>query len=260
MRNISSWSIKNPIPIILMFLLLTLAGVNGFMGMRINQNPDIDFPLVNVYAGRPGAAPSEMEVQVTRLIEDSLAGLSGVRHINSQITDGSSSTTIEFELGTNTERATNDVRNAMSALRADLPQDMQEPSVQRIDITGDALITWVVRSTTMTPEEISWFVDNEVSRSLLAIGGASIVCREFSPDQVFDLLERHPATLFFGVPTMFIALQEHPRWTTAPVQRLRLCVSGGAPCPAPVFQRFRERGSPHFKTGYGLTEAGPNNF
>ena len=177
MKNISSWSIKNPIPIILLFTLLTIAGLLSFNNMRINNNPDIDFPLVNVYAGRPGAAPSEMEIQVTRLIEDSLAGLSGVRHINSQITDGSSSTTIEFELGTDTERATNDVRNAMSGLRADLPQDMQEPSVQRIDITGDALITWVVSSSTMTPEEISWFVDNEVSRTLLAIKGVGEVNR-----------------------------------------------------------------------------------
>jgi hydrophobe/amphiphile efflux-1 (HAE1) family protein len=177
MKNLSSWSIRNPVPIILMFVLLTLAGINGFMGMRINNNPDIDFPLINVYAGRPGAAPSEMEVQVTRLIEDSLAGLPGVRHINSQVTDGSSSTTIEFELGTDTERATNDVRNAMSGLRADLPQDMQEPSVQRIDITGDPLITWVVRSSTMTPDEISWFIDNEVSRSLLSIQGVGEVNR-----------------------------------------------------------------------------------
>lgn len=101
---------------------------------------------------------------------------------------------------------------------------------------------------------------NVLTAPLLAMGGASIVCREFTPDHVFDLLERHPVTLFFGVPTMFIALQEHPRWATAPVQRLRLCISGGAPCPAPVFQRFRECGLPHFKTGYGLTEAGPNNF
>lgn len=177
MKNISSWSIKNPIPIILLFTLLTVAGVLSFMNMRVNQNPDIDFPLVAVTAARPGAAPSEMEVQVTRLIEDSLAGLSGVRHINSQVMDGVSSTTIEFELGTDTERATNDVRNAMSGLRADLPQDMQEPSVQRIDITGDALITWVVSSPTMTPEQISWFVDNDVSRALLAIKGVGEVNR-----------------------------------------------------------------------------------
>ncbi|QIF81038.1 efflux RND transporter permease subunit [Brevundimonas sp. 'scallop'] len=183
MNQMSSWAIKNPIPIILLFLLLTLGGVVGFMGMRINQNPDIDFPLVAVTAARPGSAPAEMEIQVTRLIEDSLAGLSGVRHITSNITDGVSTTTIEFELGTDTDRATNDVRNAMTGLRASLPQDMQEPAVQRIDITGDALINYVVRSPTMTPEEISWFIDNEVSRSLLALGGVGEVNRSGGVDR-----------------------------------------------------------------------------
>ena len=183
MNQISSWAIKNPIPIILLFVLLTLGGVVGFAGMRINNNPDVDFPLVAVTAARPGAAPAEMEVQVTRLIEDSLAGLSGVRHVNSSITDGVSSTTIEFELGTDTDRATNDVRNAMTGLRASLPQDMQEPAVQRIDITGDALITYVVRSPTMSPEEISWFIDNEMSRSLLALGGVGEVNRSGGVDR-----------------------------------------------------------------------------
>ena len=183
MNQMSSWAIKNPIPIILLFLLLTLGGVVGFMGMRINSNPDIDFPLVAVTAARPGSAPAEMEVQVTRLIEDSLAGLSGVRHINSNITDGVSSTVIEFELGTDTDRATNDVRNAMTGLRSSLPQDMQEPAVQRIDITGDALITYVVRSPTMTPEQISWFIDNEMSRALLALGGVGEVNRSGGVDR-----------------------------------------------------------------------------
>ncbi|WEK40287.1 MAG: efflux RND transporter permease subunit [Candidatus Brevundimonas colombiensis] len=183
MNQMSSWAIKNPIPIILLFLLLTLGGVVGFMGMRINSNPDIDFPLVSVTAARPGSAPAEMEVQVTRLIEDSLAGLSGVRHINSNISDGVSTTVIEFELGTDTDRATNDVRNAMTGLRASLPQDMQEPAVQRIDITGDALITYVVRSPTMTPEQISWFIDNEMSRALLALGGVGQVNRSGGVDR-----------------------------------------------------------------------------
>jgi multidrug efflux pump subunit AcrB len=183
MNQMSSWAIKNPIPIILLFLLLTLGGVVGFSGMRINSNPDIDFPLVNVTAARPGSAPAEMEVQVTRLIEDSLAGLSGVRHITSTVTDGVSTTMIEFELGTDTDRATNDVRNAMTGLRASLPQDMQEPAVQRIDITGDALITYVVRSPTMTPEQISWFIDNEMSRALLALGGVGEVNRSGGVDR-----------------------------------------------------------------------------
>ncbi len=129
MNQISSWSIRNPIPVILMFLILTIAGFVGFSSMRINNNPDIEFPLVAVTAVRPGAAPAEMEVQVTRLIEDSLTSLSGVRNISSNITDGVSSTVIEFELGVDTERATNDVRNAMSGVRSSLPQDMQEPAV-----------------------------------------------------------------------------------------------------------------------------------
>ncbi|MDP1632421.1 MAG: efflux RND transporter permease subunit [Caulobacter sp.] len=183
MKNISSWSIRNPIPVILLFILLTIAGISGFNAMRINNNPDVDFPLIQVVAARPGAAPTEMETQVTRLIEDSIAGLGGVRHMRSTILDGVSYTMIEFELSTNVERATNDVRNAMSGLRANLPQDMQEPSVRRIDITGDPLITWVVRSGSMTPEQLSWFVDNDISRALLAVPGVGEVNRRGGVDR-----------------------------------------------------------------------------
>ncbi|HRD28441.1 MAG TPA: efflux RND transporter permease subunit [Caulobacter sp.] len=177
MRNISSWSIRNPIPVIMLFIMLTLAGLIGFNAMRINNNPDVDFPLIQVVAARPGAAPSEMETQVTRLIEDSISGLSGVRHTRSTVTDGVSVTMIEFELSTDTEKATNDVRNAMGILRADLPQDMQEPTVKLWDITGDPLITYVVRSGSMSPEQLSWFVDNTVSRRLLAVSGVGQVNR-----------------------------------------------------------------------------------
>ncbi|MDB5456759.1 MAG: acriflavin resistance protein [Caulobacter sp.] len=183
MKNISSWAIKNPIPVIMLFVLLTLAGVQGFGGMRINNNPDVELPLVVITAARPGAAPSELETQVTRLIEDSVAGLGQVRHISSNVTDGVSSTTIEFELGVDHERATNDVRNAMSSLRSSLPQDMQEPNVQRIDITSDPLITYVVRAPTLTPEQRSWFVDNDVSRALLAIKGIGEVNRNGGVDR-----------------------------------------------------------------------------
>lgn len=177
MNQISAWSIRHPIPVILLFIVLTLSGIVGFSSMRINNNPDVEFPLIYVAASRPGAAPSELETQVTRLIEDAVAGLGGVRHIDSTISDGYSSTMIEFELGTDVERATNDVRNAMARLRGDLPQDMQEPAVQRIDITGDSLITYVVRSPSMSPEQLSWFVDNDVSRALLAIPGVGEVNR-----------------------------------------------------------------------------------
>ena len=183
MNNISAWSIRNPIPVILLFLVLTISGIVGFQSMRINNNPDVEFPLIYVGAGRPGAAPSELETQVTRLIEDAVAGLGGVRHMDSTVGDGYSTTIIEFELGTDVERATNDVRNAMAGLRSTLPQDMQEPTVQRIDITGDSLITYVVQSPTLSPEQLSWFVDNDVSRSLLAIPGVGEVNRRGGVDR-----------------------------------------------------------------------------
>ena len=178
MRNISSWAIKNPIPVIMLFVLLCFAGIAGFKSMRINNNPDVDLPFVVVTAVRPGAAPQELETQVTRLIEDSIAGLGQVRHINSTVVDGASTTFIEFELGVDHERVTNDVRNAMSNLRGSLPQDMQEPIVTRVDVSGGALITYVVKAPTLTPEQRSWFVDNDVSRALLAIKGVRQVNRQ----------------------------------------------------------------------------------
>ena len=178
MRNISSWAIKNPIPVIMLFVLLCFAGLVGFKSMRINNNPDVDLPFVVVTAVRPGAAPQELETQVTRLIEDSIAGLGQVRHINSTVVDGASTTFIEFELGVDHERVTNDVRNAMSNLRGSLPQDMQEPTVTRVDVSGGGLITYVVKAPTLTPEQRSWFVDNDVSRALLAIKGVREVNRQ----------------------------------------------------------------------------------
>jgi len=100
---------------------------------------------------------------------------------------------------------------------------------------------------------------NVFTAPLVYIGGTSIVCKEFDPDQVFDLIRDAGVTVFFGVPTMFIMLQQHPRWEEADFSRLKIVISGGAPCPMPVFEKFWERGV-NFKTGYGLTEAGPNTF
>ena len=161
----SSWSIKNPIPIILLFVLLTVAGIAGFMKMRINNNPDIDFPLVTVTAVQPGAAP----------VGDGTPGHAPDRGRDGRpqrrapaspptIGDGVSSTIIEFELGTDLEKRHQRRAQRREPLRVGLPGDMQEPVVQRIDITGDALVTYVVRSPTMTPEQISWFVDNTVGQ------------------------------------------------------------------------------------------------
>lgn len=100
---------------------------------------------------------------------------------------------------------------------------------------------------------------NVFTTPLVHAGGCSILCREFDVARRFALLREHAVTCLFGVPAMFQAMLAHPEFEQAPLERLRIVISGGAPCPMPVFERYWARGI-DFKTGYGLTEAGPNNF
>ena len=177
MRNISAWSIRNPVPALVLFAALTLAGIISFMRMDVNQTPDITFPGVNVEVDQPGAAPTEMETQVTQRVEAAVRGISGVDEIQSTITEGSSQTFVQFVIGTPVDRATNDVREAISRIRSNLPEGILEPQVARVDFNDDP-ITWMsVESTDMTLEQLSWYVDNNIARKLLSIPGMAAVER-----------------------------------------------------------------------------------
>ena len=177
MNQISAWSIRNPVPTIVLFLFMALAGTVAFAKLRINNMPDIDIPTVTVSVSWSGAAPTEMETQVTRLIEDSVAGLGNVDHIRSTVSEGSSSTNVEFAIGTNIDRATDDVRNAVASVRSNLPEDVLEPTVRRIDNTGQPIITYVLDAPQMQPDELSWFIDNDVAKSVLSVSGVSKIVR-----------------------------------------------------------------------------------
>src|SRR5688572_27862011 len=154
--NISSWSIRNPVPTILLFVLITVAGLVSFPGLGIDEQPNIDLPIVTVSVTQIGAAPSELETEVTRKVEDALAGTANVKHISSAINEGTSQTTVEFELGTNIDRAVNDVRNNISKIRTQLPQGVDEPIVQRLDFAGGAFVTYTIESPTRSVGELSW--------------------------------------------------------------------------------------------------------
>ncbi len=177
-NNISSWSIRNPIPIVLLFVVLTLAGLISYQRLAINNFPNVDLPVVAVTVVQSGAAPTELETQVTRLVEDAVAGLGDVDEINSVVNDSVSTTSIVFELGVDLEKATNDVRNAIAGIRQTLPADVQEPVIQRIEFTQVPIATYVVRAPGMNPEELSWFVDNTVAKRLLSVEGVSQVSRD----------------------------------------------------------------------------------
>ncbi|MBS2008148.1 MAG: efflux RND transporter permease subunit [Cyanobacteria bacterium SZAS TMP-1] len=181
--NLSTWSIKNPVPTIVFFLVLTILGVISFMHLGIDENPNIDVPLVSVTVTQLGAAPAELETQVTRKVEDSIAGIGNIKHIASTVSDGASTTSIEFNLGTNTDRAVNDVRDAVSKIRQDLPQGIEEPIIQRIDFVGGPFVTYTVESEKLPPAELSWVVDNDIARALLSVKGVGQVQRAGGVDR-----------------------------------------------------------------------------
>ena len=177
MRNISAWAIRNPIPPIVLFIALTIAGLISFARMDINQMPDISFPGASVTINQPGAAPTEMETQITRKVEASVASIGNVKSITSFVSEGTSGTNVEFQLGTPVDRAVNDVRDAVAKIRSDLPEGILEPQVSRLDIEGGPIAYFSIEGVDMTLEQLSWFTDNTVIKRLQAIKGMAAVFR-----------------------------------------------------------------------------------
>ena len=177
MFNISEWSIRRPVPTIVLFLVLTITGLVAFSNLGIDANPNIDVPTVLVQVNQTGAGPEEMETQITKKIEDAVAGLGNIDSLTSTVSDGSSETVIEFNLGVDTDQATNDVRDAVTRIRQDFPDDAQDPIVQRLEFSGGPVVIYTVGSDRRSVEEISDLVDREISRKLLAAEGVSRVDR-----------------------------------------------------------------------------------
>ncbi|MET3760749.1 efflux RND transporter permease subunit [Sphingomonas sp. UYEF23] len=176
-RNISAWSIRNPIPALVLFAMLTVAGMVSFARMQVNDNPDIDFPVVIVSVSQPGAAPSELENQVTLKIEAAVRSLAGIDQINSTVSEGQSTTVIQLAIGTPIDRAVEDVRGAVQQVRSALPDGILEPQIARADTTGNDLASYAAIGTDMTIEQLSWYIDNTVAKELLSVPGMANVDR-----------------------------------------------------------------------------------
>ena len=175
--NISAWSIRHPLPSVLFSIILLILGWMSFTKLAITRLPSADIPVISVAVSQFGAAPAELEAQVTKTIEDGISGVEGVRHISSSITDGLSVTTIQFNLETNTDRALNDVKDAVTRVRANLPQNVNEPLIQRVDVIGLPIVTYAAISPGKTPEQLSYFVDDVVKRALQGVRGVAQVER-----------------------------------------------------------------------------------
>jgi multidrug efflux pump subunit AcrB len=181
--NVSSWSIKNPIPAVMLFVLLTFAGLLSFNAMKVQNFPDIELPTVVVSASLPGAAPAQLETEVARKLENSIATVQGLKHIYTKVQDGGVTITAEFRLEKPVQEAVDDVRSAVARVRSDLPGDLRDPIVNKIDMAAQPVLAFTIRSVPrgdaggMDDEALSWFVDNDVTRKLLAVRGVGAVNR-----------------------------------------------------------------------------------
>lgn len=176
--NVSAWAIRKPIPSILLFLALTLLGLLSFKALPVQDFPDIEFPVVTVGVSVPGATPSQLETEVTRKVEDAVATLGGVDKITSTITDGQSSTSVQFVLEKDLQEGLDEVRDAVARIRSQLPADAVDPQIAKVNTSGQPVVTFSVHSDSLSKEALSWFVDSAVAKRLLGVSGVSNVSRQ----------------------------------------------------------------------------------
>ena len=175
--NVSAYSIKNPLVAILLFILLTLGGIYGFMKMKVQQFPDIDLPAVVVTVTLPGAAPSQLENDIAKKIENKLTSIEGIKHIRTTLQTGAATMVTEFVLEKDIQEAVDDVRSAVGEVRGDLPAAANDPIITKVSTAGFPVVTYSVAAENMNVEDLSWFVDDTVTKRLSDIPGVSTVSR-----------------------------------------------------------------------------------
>ena len=177
LNNISAWSIRNPVVPIVLFIALSIAGVIAFMNMEVQNDPDIEFPVVVVSISQPGAAPTEITTQITQKVESAIRSVQGVRNIDATSTEGNTTVSAEFEIGDDINAAVSEVKNAVDQIRSDLPDGILEPQIFKVATSTEPIAYFAVEASDMTLEQLSWFVDDTVSRRLLSVPGMASVSR-----------------------------------------------------------------------------------
>jgi len=232
--NISAGSIRNPIPPIVLILALLFAGWTAYGRLPINQLPNVDFGGFVVTVAQVGASPVEMEPQITQRIESALTAVEGVKRVNSTISPGVSVTTVEMESSTDLARAVDDARDAINRIRSELPADISEPVITRIEAASQPIGYYAVEGQGMTPQDISWFIDNDLQRELLAVPGVSQVQRMGGVDREIRV-ELDPARMLsYGVTADQVSSQ---------LRALNIDLPGGQAQVAGQAQSIRTLGS-----------------
>jgi multidrug efflux pump subunit AcrB len=244
-RNISAWSIRNPVPSIVLFMMLTVAGIVSFIRMDINDSPDIDFPAAVVIISQPGAAPTELETQVAQRVEAAVRSIEGVDEIRSNISEGQSVTVIQFAIGTPIDRGVDDVRDAVTQVRSNLPEGILEPQVERVKINDNDLGAYTAIGTDMTVEQLSWYIDNTVTKELLSVPGMASVERNGGVDREIRVILDPAKLAAYGVTASQVNQQ---------LRQVNLNAAGGRAEIAGSEQSLRVLGNAANAYQLGLTQ------
>ncbi len=199
LRDISAWSIRNPVIPLVFFTGLLFAGIVSFLRMDVTDQPDVEFPAVRVSIAQPGASPTEIENQITQRVESALRAINGVNSIQSTAREGSSQTFVEFEIGTNLIEAVNEVETAIDGVRGSLPDGILEPQVNKVNVVGEPIGYIAVEANDMTIEQLSWFIDDTVAKRLLKIEGMAEVNRFGGVDREIEVILDPARMQSFGV-------------------------------------------------------------
>jgi multidrug efflux pump subunit AcrB len=199
LRDISAWSIRNPVIPMVFFTILLVAGIISFLRMDVTNNPDVDFPAVTVVISQPGASPTEIENQITQRVESAVRSINGVNSIQSTAREGSSLTFVEFEIGTDLIEAVNEVETAIDGVRGSLPDGILEPRIGKVQVVGEPIGYVAVEAEDMTLEQLSWFIDDTVAKRLLKVPGMAEVSRYGGVDRQIEVILDPAKIQSFGV-------------------------------------------------------------
>ena len=172
---LSDLSIKQPVFATMMMVALAVLGITSYRELKVDQFPDVEFPVVSVTTVYPGASPETVEREVTRRIEESINTVEGVRHVESISQEGLSNIVVFFHLEISTQVASQDIRGKVAGIRGELPRDVEEPIVQRIDPAAIPIVSVTVNAPGFTPQAATDVADKIVKRRLENVPGVGSV-------------------------------------------------------------------------------------
>ena len=172
---ISDFAIKRPVITVVTMLSLVVFGIFALLSLDTDEFPEVEAPFIFVSVPYPGASPDIVEREVVEPIEEAVAGISGVDDIQSQALDGFGSIQVIFVYGKDPQQASQDIRDAISQIRGDLPQEMEEPILARFDPNDQPIVSLTLSSETLSPAELTRIADPGITRDLRGINGVAEV-------------------------------------------------------------------------------------